>query len=257
MFTGAELEAHLASRGRTGPRTQEAFLNYYTRSGRVVRVRRGLYAVLPPGYTPDSYPINPYLIAGKLTQDAVLSHHTALEYYGRAHSVWQHFIYSAARPVRPVTFRSSLFRGTRFPAALLRAGAKQIEVLESEEEGVSVRVTSLERTLVDVLHRPALSGGWEEIWRSLESVEFFDLDAVLKYTLLLRNATTAAKVGFFLERNREALMVDECDLTVLRDRRPAQPHYMEPTRRQPGRLVREWNLVVPTDVLNQSWNEVR
>ncbi len=88
-------------------------------------------------------------------------------------------------------------------------------------------------------------------------MEFFDLGAVLKYTLLLRNATTAAKVGFFLERNREALMVDECDLTVLRDRRPAQPHYMEPTRRQPGRLVREWNLVVPTDVLNQSWNEVR
>ena len=221
-----------------------------------MRVRRGLYAVLPPGSTSDSYPINPYLIAGKLTPDAVLSHHTALEYHGRAHCLWQHFVYSASWPVRPVKFRSSLFRGTRFPAVLLRSETHHIEVLQSEEEGVAIRVTSLERTLVDSLHRPALSGGWEEIWRSLESVEFFDLDSVLTYTLLLRNATTAAKVGFFLERNQETLMVDDYHLAALRDRRPAQPHYMDPTRRQPGRLVREWNLVVPDDVLNRSWDEV-
>ncbi len=90
----------------------------------------------------------------------------------------------------------------------------------------------------------------------MESVEFFDLDAVLEYSLLLGNATTAAKVGFFLERNREALMVDECHLKALRDRRPAQPHYMDLARRHPGRLVRDWNLVVPEDVLTRSWDEV-
>lgn len=256
VFTKAELAAHLASRGGTGPRSQEAFLAYYTRTGRVVRVRRGLYAVLPPGAELDSYPVNPYLIAGKLAEDAVLSHHTALEYHGRAHSVWQHFLYSASRPVRKVAFRSRLYRGARFPAALLRTGTQHVEVVETEQEGVTIRVTSLERTLVDVLHRPALAGGWEEVWRSLESVEYFNLESVLEYTLLLRNATTAAKVGLFLEQNREPLMVDECHLQALRDRRPSQPHYMDPARQQPGRLVPEWNLVVPNEVLTRSWEEV-
>lgn len=71
-----------------------------------------------------------------------------------------------------------------------------------DRAGLSVRVTSLERTLVDVLVRPDLGGGWEEIWRSLEMVEFFDLDVVIDYTLLFENATTAAKVGFFLELRR-------------------------------------------------------
>ena len=256
VFTGQELAAHLASRGEVGARTQEALLAYYSRTGRLVRVRRGLYGVIPPGSDPGSYPVDPYLIAARLTRDSVLSHHTALEYHGRAYSVWQHFIYSASRPIRPLTFRSQVFRGAQFPAALRRAGAEHFGVLESERGGVPVRVTSLERTLVDVLDRPDLAGGWEEVWRSLESVEFFDLDLVVRYTLLLKNATTCAKVGFFFDQHRDALMVGERHLKALRDARPRQPHYMDRTRRTRGRLVEDWNLVVPDEVVERSWGDV-
>lgn len=255
VFTARDLTVHLESRGGAGPRTREAFLAYYLGAGRLARVRRGLYAVVPPGADPHSEPVNPYLIAARLTEDAVLSHHTALEYHGRAHSVWQHFVYSASRPVRPVTFRAHRFCGARFPSAILRCGNQLFAALQSEEEGLELRVTSLERTLVDVLHRPDLAGGWEEAWRSLESIEFFDLDVVMEYALMLANATTAAKVGFFLEQHRAELMVDDCHLDRLRRRRPRQPHYMDRARR-PARLVPEWNLMVPNDVLSRSWEEV-
>ena len=253
VFTGDELAAYLTSWGEVGARRQEALLAYYTKTRRVVRVRRGLYAVVPPGANPSAYPIDPYLVAAKLTQDAVLSHHTALEFHGRAYSVWHHLIYSASRPVGSLTFRSQVFRGAKFPKALLRSGTEHFGVLNSERSGVAMRVTNLERTLVDVLHRPDLSGGWEEIWRSLESVEFFDIDQVVEYALLLDNATTSAKVGFFFEQYREALMVEERHLRPLRDRRPQQPHYLDRTRPQPGCLAPDWNLVVPRDILERSW----
>ncbi len=129
-------------------------------------------------------------------------------------------------------------------------------MLGRERSGVGVRVASLERTLVDVLHRPNLSGGWEEIWRSLESVEFFNFDRVVEYVLLLGNATTAAKVGFFLEQHRDGLMVEECHLRPLRERRPRQPHYLDRNGRKPGCLMADWNLVVPNDVLERSWGKV-
>jgi hypothetical protein len=110
---------------------------------------------------------------------------------------------------------------------------------------------------VDVLNRPDLTGNWGKIWRSLESVEFFDLDKVAEYTLLLENATTAAKVGFYLEQHRDSLMVDEAHLKTFRDRRPRQPHYLERSRRKAGRFVATWNLIVPEEVYERSWEELR
>ena len=88
----------------------------------------------------------------------------------------------------------------------------------------------------------------EKIWRSLESVEFFDLEKVVDYALLLENATTAAKVGFFLEQHREPLMVEEHHLKSLSRLRPLQPHYLDRSRRKSGRLVSRWNLVIPSEV---------
>ena len=256
VFTGEELAEHLSSNGRVGPRTQESLLAYYTKAGRLVRARRGLFAVIPPGADCATYPIDPYLVASKLTPDSVLSHHTALEFHGRAYSIWQHLTYLASRPAEPLTFRSHVFRGTRFPEALLRSGKEDFDVLTRERSGMPLRITSLERTLVDVLDRPDYSGGWEEVWRSLESVEFFDLEKVVEYALLLENATTVAKVGFFLDQHRETLMVEERHLKALRSRRPRQAHYLDRTRRYSGHLVAEWNLVVPTEVAERSWAEV-
>ncbi len=255
VFTGEELSEHLSSNGEAGERTQESLIAYHTRAGRLLRVRRGLFAVVPPGADPETYPVDPHLVASKLTRDSVLSHHTALEFHGRAYSVWQQITYSASRPVENMTFRSHVFRGTRFPEALRRLGKQHVEVLTRDRAGGSIWVTSLERTLVDVLDRPRLSGGWEEVWRSLESVEFFNLDRVVGYTLLLDNSTTASKVGFYLEQHREELMVEERHLQPLREMRPRQPHYLDRNRRGPGSLATDWNLVIPAEVARRSWAE--
>ena len=256
VFTGEELAKHLSSLCEVGERTQEALLAYYRKTGRVVRVRRGLYAVIPAGADTDSYPVDPFLVAAKLTTDAVLSHHTALEFHGRAYSVQEQFTYSASRPLGPLTFRSHVFRGAKFPEALRRAGKESFGVSTTERAGMELRVTSLERTLVDVLDRHSLSGSWEEIWRSLESVEFFDLDKVAEYALLLGNATTGAKVGFFLEQHRQLLMVEDRHLKALHDLRPRQPHYLDRAKRKSGRLVPGWNLMVPNEVFERAWVEV-
>ena len=255
VFTGEEFVEHLSSGGHSGPRTKESILANHTRTGRIVRIRRGLYAVVPPGTGVDSFPIDPYLVASRLARDSVLSHHTALQFHGRAYTIWQRFTYQATRPTAPLRFRSNVFRGMKFPSALVSRDAQMFDVLTLERANVSLRVASLERTLVDAMNSPAHSGGWEEVWRSLESVEFFNLDRVVEYALLLNNATTAARVGFFLEQHRNALMVDEAHLAMLRRHRPRRVHYLDRARRG-GRLVAEWNLVVPEDVMERSWAEV-
>jgi hypothetical protein len=88
------------------------------------------------------------------------------------------------------------------------------------------------------------------------SVEFFDLDRVVDYALLLDNATTAAKVGFFVDRHRDSLMAEDRHLEALRALRPRQPHYLNRSKRKSGHLISAWNLVVPKEVMERAWGEV-
>lgn len=238
-------------------RTKESLVRYHLRSGRLLRVRRGLYLVVPPGATRDSVPVDALLLAAKAAPDGVLAYHTALEFHGRAHSSFQRLHYLSQQQQRPWTFRDYAFQRVAPPKALIRKHGTSKEVKIAERSGETVHVTSLERTLVDVLDRPDLAGGHEELWRSLELVEYFDLDRVVEYALLLDNATTVAKVGFYLDQHRKELMVEESHLRRLRAHRPKQPHYLDRTSRGETKLAREWNLVVPRAVFERSWEELR
>ena len=256
VFTVKELYRFLSERGSGNPNTRRSLLTYYRKKGRIIPIRRGLYATVPAGGDPGSSPVDPYLVAAKLTPDAVLAYHTALEFHGKAYSVYMQFHYVSAKKSTPLSFQGHEFIRAPVPPALVAKGEKMFGVIHRNRSGVEMRVTNLERALVDVLDRPDLGGGWEEIWRSLESVEFFDLDQVIAYVLLLENATTAAKVGFFLEQHKEALMVEDVHLEHLRSQRPRQPHYFMRGKRDDCRWIKEWNLMIPVEILNRSWEEV-
>ena len=256
VFTWQDFATFYSTRGAANSRSAEALLAYHTKTGRVLRVRRGLYAVVPVGVSPDAAPVDAYLLASRSADDAVLAYHTALEVHGTAYSAHERVIFVTTRGSRPWSFRSMEFRPVRVPRALREKGAANAGVTTVDLVGLDVRVSTLERTLVDVLDRPALGGGWEEAIRSLEAVSFFDLDAVADYALLLGNSTTVAKVGFFLEQHRETLAVEERHLERLRAHRPRRPHYV--ARRIGGENVflREWNLVVPAALVERTCEEV-
>jgi predicted transcriptional regulator of viral defense system len=256
VFQVTELDKFL-SQYRTGNRnTRKALLNYYKNQGRLVSIRRGLYAVVPKGADPAAYPVDPYIIAAKLTEDATLSHHTALEYHGKAYTVFNTLTYTSRERTIPLDFRSQTFTPVPVPGELIKHGQVDFGVIRRNRSGIEIRITSLERTLVDILNRPDLSGSWEEIWRSLESIEYLDIDSLNEYLNLLHNATIAAKVGYFLHQNKEPLMIDDKFIEELRRKRPNQPHYLSRSKRQQCHLVKEWNLMVPVEIISHTWSEV-
>ena len=256
VFTLEELDRFLSERGTGNPNTRKSLLTYHRNQGRIIPLRRGLYAVVPIGAEPESSPVDPYLVAAKMTGDAVLAYHTALEFHGKAYSVYTRLHYMSANKSLPFKFQSYEIIRMPVPLSLREKGKEMFGVVHHKRSGVDIRVTSLERTFVDVLDRPEVTGSWEEIWRSLESVEFFDLDQVVEYVYLLGNATSAAKVGFFLEQHRETLMVDDAHLDSLRELRPRQPHYLVRGKRKCCRWAKEWNLMIPVEILDSSWGEV-
>lgn len=237
-------------------RSRDSLLSYYRQRGRILSVRRGLYWVVPDGDDPETCAVDPFLVAGSMTDDAVLAYHTALEFHGRAYSSFTELYYLSARAARAAEFRGWRFQPVRVPKALSMVGETHFDVEMLEQSGQSLRVTSLERAMVDMLDRPELSGGWEETWRSLEMVEFFDLNRVIDYALLLGNATTVAKVGWFLDCHRKSLMVEAQHLKLLREHRPRQPRYLSRRGSGPVRMIGKWNLIVPEELAQQRWAEV-
>ncbi|MFH1116464.1 MAG: type IV toxin-antitoxin system AbiEi family antitoxin [Pseudomonadota bacterium] len=237
VFTYDEFARFLESRGSMSRKTRDNLLDYHIKAGHVIRVTRGLFASVPPVSGPANAPVDAYLLASRMSRDAVLGYHTALELHGKAHSVHERFLYLTGHPRKTssIEFRGHAFQGVLFPKALRDKGQEFFGVRNVNRAGLPVRVTSLERTLVDLMDRPDLGGGWEEIWKSLESVEFFDLDEVEEYALMLGNRTTVAKVGFYLEAHREDLMVEDRHLEQLRKHCPKQRTYMGRRSDEPRR----------------------
>jgi predicted transcriptional regulator of viral defense system len=253
VFSGEELTAFLNARGSLNPRTRESTLRYHTHQGAILRVRRGLYCAVSPGTNPEQMPVDLYLVASKLASDAILAYHTALELHGRSYSVQDQVVYLTSEypSGRNFKFRSTNYRAVAPPSKL---NGNQPEVETVDRAGQMVLVTSLERTFVDVLDRMRLSGGLEEVWRSLETVPYLELGRVVEYALLLGNSTTVARIGFFLSQHREALSVGDDVLARLREHRPRNPKYLTNDEPRSGRLMAEWNLVVPEGILNKGWD---
>jgi predicted transcriptional regulator of viral defense system len=83
----------------------------------------------------------------------------------------------------------------------------------------------VERTLVDVLHRPEPAGGVEEVLKSLDLVRYLVPVKVADYVELLDNRSVASVSGWWLEKRRGALGVTEQVLARLRALLPRSKHY--------------------------------
>jgi predicted transcriptional regulator of viral defense system len=254
VFRHDEFVAAHAGAGARSFQSSAASLKQHVTAGNLLRVRRGLYATVPRGVDAEHATVDPYLVATKLTHDAVVAYHAALQFHGKAYSVWQRFHYITSGRARPLRFRGMEFLPVQAPVTVRSLPELGGGVVEKRHLGGIVRVATLERTLVDVLDAPDKGGGWEEVWRSLELVEFFDLDAVIGHALDRGSSLTVARLGFYLEQHRESLMVEDHHLDLLRSHAPTQPRYLDSSR-ESGRLVSGWNLVVPRWVLERAWEE--
>lgn len=244
LFTTEDVDRHLQRSEERSRRSRDRLRASLCEAGILVRVRRGLYATATPdGSTPDAYQL-----AAWLAPDAILGVGTALEMRGVAPAPRDRCIYFtrlASSGPGPVWQGAALYPVSH-PTALLRNGGPFVETdLVSRDGAGPLRVASTERAFVDILERPRLTGSWQDIMRVVGLIALLDLDRVVSYLERLDNATTAAKVGWMLERHQEQFGVTSSILNRIERLRPRGPHYLSRSRRESGRFVARWNLVVP------------
>ncbi len=230
-------------------------IQHYIKTGKLVRIRRELYAVVPPDSTPDDVSVDSYLIAGSAAHDSILAYHTALELHGAAYSAFGQSTYLTEQKNKSFGFRGHWFQPAAHSIELKKQNNITTNITKINRSGMDIYLTNRERTYVDILDRIELSGGWEEVCRAIKFLTVVDIDTIIEYCLMLKNARLVAKVGYFLEKRDGAFKPTDRQLNRLLLEKPKNPQYASRHRNDTFELVKKWNILLPRSVINESWEE--
>jgi predicted transcriptional regulator of viral defense system len=251
VFRYEELLSYLSQEKAYKETTLKSLLHYHIEKKHITRIRRGYYAVIANKRNISTY--DALLIAGRMNNSALIAYHSALTFHGIAYSLLNTVFFISTPPVSTFNFQQASYKRVSPPRALSTDNLL-VETKNHDRLGLTIRVTTIERTLVDCLDKPQFAGGHEEIWRATSMIDFLDVERMINYAMKLGNATTIAKLGFFLEQHQEHFEVDNKLLAQIEKAKPKSTHYFSRGSRENSH-IRRWNLMVPTDIKNKTWEE--
>lgn len=184
LFTPADVAQQTG-----GMRSAKTLLMRYQHQGYISKVRRGLYCVNDIATRLPS--ANKYQVASAITPTSYVAYHAAMEYHGLAHQVYYNVAVASEQ-----AFNRFEFDGNRFSCIHLPA---DIEI-ESSIADSHVRVTSVERTIIECVDRIDLCGGWEELVNCLRSVQYLREERLNAILRLYDKTALYKKAGFLFEQ---------------------------------------------------------
>jgi len=221
-------------------------LHHLARSGWIVRLRKGLYALA--GSVPGASPVHEFEIAMVLVKPAAISHWSALSHHGLTEQVPRKvFVLTTARSVP----RARGARHGRSPSGYPVAGTRY-EFIQTKPDrffGIDeawvgearIRITDPERTLLDGLTAPQYCGGLAEVLHAFTvRGPKLDLKRIIGYALKL-DAATAKRLGWILEHQ---LRIDAALLEPLQAVPVKGYRTLDPTGPRRGACDRRWMIQV-------------
>lgn len=214
-----------------------SLLHDYLKMKYIERIRRNLYTAIS---LESKQPIaNRFMIASKITENSYVSFHSAFEYYGYANQVfYEVYVMSNQR------FADFDFDGVTFTRIFPQISSGVIETASG------VRVTDLERTVIDSIHSFEKVGGLEELLRCLSLVPSLRTDKLLEYLEEYGLANLYQKSGFILQQFSKQLGISDKFFETCKNKAPASKKYLYTAKDSLSEnfvLHEDWRLYAPED----------
>lgn len=216
--------------------TTKSLLQQYAKKGYIVKVKRGLYAAV--NLLDHEPAANKFVIASKITDTAVVSHHSAFEFYGYANQVsYNMTVTSSSR------FNTFEFNGFQY-----------IRVLPSVSCGVIThqsgeRVTDIERTVLDAVNDFEKDMGFEELIQCIAAIPILNEEKLLAYLAEYNKCFLYQKIGFILEHFQTEFGISDEFLTVCKMKSGNSSRYlMKGIGKDNMDFNNHWHLTIPQNL---------
>lgn len=206
-----------------------------TKSNSIRKVRNGLYVVVDnAGYVFSTK----FEIASKISKDSFVAYHSALEFYGIANQVFSDvFVCSSTR------FNNFVFEDVEY---INKVTTNYVEVIDIVSSGV--RVSSLEKTIIDCIDNINLAGGIEEILNALEQIRVLDEKKLLNVLKSYNKVFLYQKVGFILEHFKEQLNLSNDFFDICHSKLTDQVKYLLQNEYKKIEYNSTWKLMAPVNL---------
>ena len=177
------------------PNSAKTCLRNAVNNGQAEKLRHNYYAVksLETGKAIPSR----FVIGSGINESAYLSHHTAFEYYGMANQVFETVYVSSSSK-----FRNFSHDGIEYKYFISKMDFGVVTPTKN------VRVTDIERTILDNIKDFLKIGGLEELLRCLSMVTVVDETILLKYLAAYDNQFLYQKTGYLLSHYKNMRLSD-------------------------------------------------
>ena len=225
-----------------------SFVRKLVDRGVAARLKPGLYVLVPFELGRErQYPGNPLVVAREIMhgEDYYLSHATAMEIHGMTTQPQLVVMVTTPAARRSVTALGVEFRFVRCQRKHL-FGLTEHWVTKQEK----VRVSDLERTVIDGLKQPEYCGGLTEVAKGLwMRRQDMKVDRLVEYARRIGVGAVVRRLGFLLETYE---MAEAPDLDRLRNGLTATYVRLDPILAAEGKRLRRWRLqlnVAPEELL--------
>lgn len=209
----------------------------WQKAGLIKQVRRNMYATVD--LASDAPMADKYEIASRISETSYVGWHTALEFHGLAHQPFYNaFVGSSTR------FNNFAFELTDYEYCAAPFAPTAENGVVSPVGNPYVKVTDLERTIVDCCDRIDRAGGIEELLHCLEGVTLLNEDKIAQYLERYGKAFLYQKVGFILEHTQEHHHVSDQLIEKCRTKGALHTKRMTNTGESVTYVCR-WKLYVP------------
>lgn len=218
-------------------KTAYSLIDRLMKKGLVKKIRNNIYSSVNPA-TGQIFATR-YQVACAASPTAYISHHSAFEFYGLTNQVYYEVYVSSETKFRDFEFDNVSYK---------YISSRIIDGVGKAKNTQGVRITDLERTVLDSIKDYEKIGGLEELLNCLEGVHFLNEEKLKSYLEAYDTQALYQKTGYILSHYKDGMQLTEAFIKFCNSRIGKSTRYL--LKEYDGSLNYDklWRLVVPENL---------